>query len=271
MKTQEPLINTASEYQIHNPSTFAKEHLYYPLISGHYIYEPGYNLKRENFTSYLVMVITSGELNVYSKNDAYHSCEGDVILIDCQYPHGYSSDTGFSASWIHFDGHDCDSLFDSPLKNSNVFIYKRHIREALSAIQNIEIGQNEALSSAILYELIMHLISEDTESNISTSNPMAYCGQFLCQHFSEHICMDDLAKMINLSKYHFIRQFKKYYGVSPYQYTISLRLDNAKYLLKTSSLTIKEIAYLSGFPDESSFCNTFKSRTGVTPIFYRIN
>lgn len=88
-------------------------------------------------------------------------------------------------------------------------------------------------------------------------------------HFDEMITLDQLAAMSSLSPYYFSRQFTKAVGETPHQYIISVRIDAAKYLLKNTSLSIKEIGYRCGFSSESSFNTTFRKRCGHSPGQYR--
>jgi transcriptional regulator GlxA family with amidase domain len=95
----------------------------------------------------------------------------------------------------------------------------------------------------------------------------------LLTHISDNIQKPlkpkDLAERMALSPYHFIRQFKKKIGYTPYKYVLLTKIDTANHLLKYSSLTIKEIAYTCGFSSESSFCNAFRKLIGLWPKSYR--
>ena len=57
--------------------------------------------------------------------------------------------------------------------------------------------------------------------------------------------------------------------MTPHKYLITTRMSNAKFLLKTSQMSVKEIAIRSGFSDESGFCTAFKKQEGMTPNEYR--
>ena len=59
--------------------------------------------------------------------------------------------------------------------------------------------------------------------------------------------------------------------MTPHRYLIATRLNSAKFLLRTNGMSIKEIAYASGFNSESSFCSTFRKWEKVTPSEYRAN
>ncbi len=89
------------------------------------------------------------------------------------------------------------------------------------------------------------------------------------EHLTEPLTLDDLAARASLSPYYFTRLFKKETGFTPHEYLIAMRINSAKFLLKTTSASIKEICFLTGFASESSFCTTFKKWVNATPSSYR--
>ena len=81
--------------------------------------------------------------------------------------------------------------------------------------------------------------------------------------------VDDLAKANGYSLEHFCRIFKKTKGVSPNQYIVQSRLEFAKSLLLTSSMTISEIAAVSGYNDVYFFSRQFSEKNGLPPSKFR--
>ena len=91
--------------------------------------------------------------------------------------------------------------------------------------------------------------------------------QYLNKDYLNNIKLSDLVKIANVSKYYLIRQFNYCYGLSPHQYLMNLRINQAKKLLK-SNKNFVDIALESGFYDQSHFTKCFKEYTGVTPLEY---
>jgi len=93
--------------------------------------------------------------------------------------------------------------------------------------------------------------------------------QYLDDNFTRSINLDDIAAMVNLNKFGVIRLFKQIYGVSPMRYMLDRRFEEACFYLKTSSVSVKQIAELSGFSSANYFSQMFQRREGVTPTEYR--
>ena len=79
----------------------------------------------------------------------------------------------------------------------------------------------------------------------------------------------DLAGSAFLSKYHFLRLFSRITGMTPMEYLQSYRIGRAKIFLKTSDLSIEEIASKIGYENAAAFIRAFKQQTGTTPGKYK--
>jgi AraC family transcriptional regulator len=79
----------------------------------------------------------------------------------------------------------------------------------------------------------------------------------------------DLARMAGLSRYHFLRTFKRATGVTPHQWMLRTRLRHAAERLASSREPITEIALDVGFDDLSNFIRSFHAEFGVSPSRYR--
>ena len=85
----------------------------------------------------------------------------------------------------------------------------------------------------------------------------------------EEVSVLILSKYLNLSPFHFVRQFKKSVGTTPHQYVMQQRVEMAKGLLKQQDLAIADIALDCGFSNQSHLGRVFKRHIGTTPKKYR--
>ncbi len=88
---------------------------------------------------------------------------------------------------------------------------------------------------------------------------------YLGAHATEPISRWQLAEAINVSEDYLTRIFRKELGLSPWDYLTRIRINIAKKLLRTTTLTIGEVANQSGFQDQAYFCRVFKKATGMNP------
>jgi len=81
--------------------------------------------------------------------------------------------------------------------------------------------------------------------------------------------IEEIAINMNVNYSHFRKAFKKYTGLSPIQYHLTLRIQQAIYLLTNTELSIKEISFNLGFGSVFYFSKLFKEKMQVTPSEYR--
>ncbi len=87
--------------------------------------------------------------------------------------------------------------------------------------------------------------------------------------FEEPHTLETLASIAGLSRYHFLRTFKRVTGVTPHQWILRARLREAAGRLTAGVQPITEIAFEVGFEDLSNFIRSFRAEFGVSPRAYR--
>lgn len=90
--------------------------------------------------------------------------------------------------------------------------------------------------------------------------------EYVHEHFSNELSLVELANQVNLSAYHFTRLVKNSLGLSPHQYVLQTRIEQAKHLMMVSQpLNLAEIGLQVGFYDHAHFTKAFKRLVGVAP------
>lgn len=88
-------------------------------------------------------------------------------------------------------------------------------------------------------------------------------------NLDQRILLADLADHVGMSKWHFARQFSAAYGISPMRYVVEMRILRAKDLLRTTAMSLAEIAMECGFSSQGHMSTAFSLVTGTTPRRYR--
>ena len=92
---------------------------------------------------------------------------------------------------------------------------------------------------------------------------------YIHENFSERITIKDICKSLGCSKSALLSTFKSEYGITVNSYLCNIRIDEAKRLLTSTSLSICDIADKIGFYDQSYFSKVFSQKVGITPTDYR--
>ncbi|HEY6965541.1 MAG TPA: AraC family transcriptional regulator, partial [Erythrobacter sp.] len=98
---------------------------------------------------------------------------------------------------------------------------------------------------------------------------LAAIDHFIDSHIEGTLRIDDLAGLAGLSRFHFLRCFKRATGSSPLQSILARRVEHAASLLAAHEASIAEVAYAAGFSSQSHLNATFKRHVGMTPGAYR--
>jgi transcriptional regulator GlxA family with amidase domain len=114
-------------------------------------------------------------------------------------------------------------------------------------------------------------LSFSAEKNHNHPDEVVLQAQLRMQNNLSHssISLKKLATVVGMSQRNLTRRFKAATDMTPVQYLQRRRLDEAKELLKTTNLSIKEIAYRVGYIDVSYFSKIFKGFFTITPREFR--
>ena len=91
---------------------------------------------------------------------------------------------------------------------------------------------------------------------------------FIDNHSDGRISLKEISQASLISKFHFIRLFKRTYGKTPNQYLVEKRIAKAKALLKDGH-EVSGVCFAVGFTSITSFTSLYKKMTGSTPAHFR--
>lgn len=101
------------------------------------------------------------------------------------------------------------------------------------------------------------------------SRQCAAVRRYIDTHYKEQITLDMLAEQTHVNKFYMAHAFKQEYGVSPIHYLGQRRIEESKYLLGQTDMSLSQISRVLGFSSASYFSQSFQKAVGIAPIEFR--
>lgn len=223
--------------------------------------------------TFTFLFVIAGGMQISKGEEALSIVSGQGILL---YPGEYTmtaADTGEECQWIelHFAGKSVsDTLLYLEMKPFIPFSFTAVL--VVSALDNVMTCQaaGEYFRAAINLQSLMASVMEGTVSR-SRDSEMQQVYEYIMEHFQEPVDLTMLSSMYGTSVSYFTRKFRQKYGQTPIQFLNQVRIINARLLLETTHLKIREVAEACGFEKLEYFCYVFKKQEGCTPTQFRIN
>ena len=105
--------------------------------------------------------------------------------------------------------------------------------------------------------------------SVSGNRQCAAVKRYIDMHLKEPLTLEQLAEDAHMNKFYLSHAFKREYGTSPINYMITKRIEESKYLLAETDLSMSQIAQLLGFSSLSYFSQVFRKTQAVSPMEYR--
>lgn len=232
---------------------------------------------------YQLLYITEGEgifNSAHAKDIPLKA--GDLFLLFPGEWHTYhpTGKNGWKSYWIGFKGKNVDDRVKAGFLSVDKPIY--HVGFSADIIRLYEEAYKRAQEEApysqqILAGIVNHLVGlmYALERSIELSKDhtrvdMINLGRLRIRESLEaDLTIQQIAEDLGVSYSNFRKLFKEFTGISPALYQQDLRLQRAKELLATTTLSIKEIAYRLRFESPDYFSSKFKIKTGKKPSEFR--
>lgn len=240
---------------------------------------------------YEVYFFVSGYVTYIIEGKAYKLKPGDIILVNNKEIHKLVIGNGAVYEriviWIDpgyisrlcTDSTDLFMCFEYSSRrkynllrpNIESLTYLRSIAAKMEKANSSMGFGSEVLKNVYLNELIVYLnrayleTSEDEiEADIENNPKISEIIKYINLNIHEEITLDKLAMQFFISKYHLLREFKKYTGYTIHHYIQKKRLIMARALLKEGGKVL-DAAMHCGFGDYSNFIRSFKKEYGISP------
>jgi AraC-like DNA-binding protein len=230
---------------------------------------------------YQVIYITGGQGLFESESQKKTSVRaGSIIFLFPNERHRYKpdSDVGWDEYWIGIKGGIIENLVKSGyIRPENACIEIGFHSDLLNIFNEIientkaeRPGYQPLISGAALYLLgAVHATAKQNMLESTDDDIINKAQQLFRANINKVFSPEQAAQELKVGYSWFRKRFKNYTGLSPGQYYLQLKIEQAKIWLTTDNCAIKKIAYDLNFDSAFYFSKIFKEKTGLKPSEYR--
>ncbi|MET3557655.1 AraC-like DNA-binding protein [Streptococcus rupicaprae] len=237
---------------------------------------PGYQTKVNIYDHYIIHYLTSGKGIYVIDGQTYPVQQGDLFLIPPYKFTYYIADEidPYTYYWVGFDGLDALNLLNltdfinQPVVSDRGINLTPHFK-SLYELEGNPISLKYGLMGH-LYTILSKLMHSGKKNEPKQNRYYIESLEYITTHYGNpDLSVQEVANHVGLTRSHLHRIFHKAINNSISYSILSVRLSKAVSLLSNSQLSIKEIAYQTGFESPAYFSKQFKRQFKCTPSEYR--
>ncbi|MDE6976004.1 MAG: AraC family transcriptional regulator [Lachnospiraceae bacterium] len=241
---------------------------------------PGISCERVLRKHYILHFIMQGKGSFQQGNDTYIVEEGQAFLITPDIFCSYVADKEdpYTYVWVEFDGLSAkDCLNKAGISRSHP-VYTgidgscmEYLRQMILHHDNLL--QVQAYLLLIFNSLIVNCppklrpVPENTESASETY--IRHAMKYIALNYWKDPSVQDMAEFCGINRSHLSRIFKQKTNQSPQEYLARYRINTACTFLRTTDLSLSQIAIALGYADQFSFSKAFKKEKGMPPSVWK--
>ncbi len=247
------------------------------VSAGHIFAHQGRTISRPSGRKdWLLFYVAKGS-ELFTFSSQVRAKEGSFVVYrpDEIQLHVHDEDKNGEFFYIHFTAPDSFT----PLSFETSRVYNTEpspsIRELFEEVINelhLKKASYEKICVSKLF-CILSLLERESSKKAMTekryTDKISFVLHKMNKEYDKNETLEDYASICNMSKYHFIRVFKDITGLPPLEYRNGIRLEHARQLLESTSISISEISEKLGYSSQNYFCDAFKRHFNMTPTQYR--
>lgn len=232
-------------------------------------------------------IMWEGSMTVFIDQERYELKKGDIYLVNRYQMHSFSNPTGqniFLAFQIHTDFYRIISHQLEYIRfQENIFregplyeqLYELLINCASfyfkpEAFSEVKCSAYFLDALYLLLQKVPYIITNEKEYSLAQNNVLRInrITDYIIEHHQEHISLNDIAQLENITSFHASHFIKKMLGISFQEYLNNVRFDHALQLIHQTDLKILDICLESGFSSSHYLNQMFLKSFGCTTKEY---
>lgn len=250
--------------------TFYKAHLY------------NYGFEKHVHGNHTISVIKNGVMDAFMQGQNVHLGNVHIVMLNPDVVHSNASEykKDYKQYSLYLSSSFMKKLQDFGMPPGEIFFKEGALENKLLAIKLLHFFEQDEQNSLCPLDFecqFVSLVSELILKNSSVTSleklnnhdiVIRKAKEYINDNYQDNFSLEDLAKELDISKYHFVRLFKEKTFLSPMSYLMVRRIEKAKEKLQKGS-TLIQAAHECGFYDQSHLNKRFKSVFGITPKEYK--
>ena len=230
---------------------------------------------------YQINYITEGSGIFETIDSQYPVGPGSILIVRPGVWHRYRPEpsTGWNEHYIGFNGDFCKNLFNEGFfQQAKPVLYVgfqenllKLFLEVIQLVKDEKTGHQQVCAANTILALskILSVVRNQEFAGKTIERTIRKACLYFRENLNTNVNIEQLAGELHVGYSYFRQMFRKYTGVSPSQYHLSLRIQKAKDLLVSTDQSFKEIAIDLGFESYFYFSRIFKDKTGKSPMDFR--
>ena len=221
-----------------------------------------------------ILYFVKGRGQVEAGPEAFDAFPGRLAVINSNISHGIFSDETIEYYCLIPDNdffkvfgiNTADTAYTPVIDDKKAAELFENVVSAFSSI-DIYRSASVIVSAAelILYLSKNYSSAPDTYKSGGRETGITLAIGYILANINKSLTADELSEQAGMSKYYFIREFKKATGSSPIEFIHKNRCATAKKMFASGNYSISEVSEKTGFESTSYFSKIFKRYVGITP------
>jgi len=241
---------------------------------------PSFHLKRHSPRNFVIFYVLTGEGVFRTQGHEYRLTGDSVFMFGPGIPHEIRADTRTPMRYVVVatNGRGFVPFVSSHLGETNRVFTMRNTLEMRGLFETMlrEAEQRNRFAHDIcvnyLNTIILKLAAYRLQKAAHASPAMQTyirCRAHIDEHFRSLRSAGEAAQACHIDVAYLCRLFRRFEKMSPYEYLLRTKMNEACHLLDTTPLSVKEIAYRLSFGDPCGFSRAFKRVLGMAPRDFR--
>ncbi len=247
------------------------------ILHAHYF---THSFARHSHSEFVISLIECGAGSFWYKGSVHPSPPGHIVILNPDEPHtGQASrDMGWKYKALYVAPEVMEGIAqdiaDKTWKTScfpEPIVFDRQIIQLMRELHQL-LGKThsrieaESLLLSVLTKLLNRHASNSPEVKRYKQERWAVrqVREYIESHYADNLSLQQLAELVDLNHFHLTEAFRKEVGLPPHAYLNQVRVHRAKQLILAGE-SIAQVAYATGFVDQSHLTRRFKQVTGCTP------